>query len=246
MTGDSDLRGHPHGRRGRVGADRVPAHALTRTSATEHIVFTYEDDLWLVPAAGGQARRLTSGPGFETAGKFSPDGAVDRLHRRLRRRHRRLRDADRRRRAAAPDLPPGARPGARLAPRRPAHPLPLAARASARPAAALPGRPRRRPAREGRRRPRRPRRATRPTASASPTTASPARAPPGSATRAAWPRTSGWPTSPRAPSRRSPTSTGTDSFPMWWQDRHRLPERPRGRHPQPLRDDAHRRRTSRA
>jgi len=42
--------------------------------SAQHIVFTYEDDLWLVAATGGQARRLTSGPGFETAGKFSPDG----------------------------------------------------------------------------------------------------------------------------------------------------------------------------
>ena len=69
-----DPRGRARGRRRRVGADRVAAHALSPTSAPQHLVFTYEDDLWLVAAAGGQARRLTSGPGFETAGKFSPDG----------------------------------------------------------------------------------------------------------------------------------------------------------------------------
>jgi tricorn protease len=42
--------------------------------SAEHLVFTYEDDLWLADATGGPARRLTNGPGFENAGKFSPDG----------------------------------------------------------------------------------------------------------------------------------------------------------------------------
>ncbi|MDO9694799.1 MAG: hypothetical protein Q7W56_08705, partial [Candidatus Latescibacteria bacterium] len=42
--------------------------------SAEHLVFTYEDDLWLADASGGQARRLTNGPGIENAGKFSPDG----------------------------------------------------------------------------------------------------------------------------------------------------------------------------
>jgi tricorn protease len=40
------------------------------------IIFTYEDDLWLVPAAGGDARRITSHPGSERYAKFSPDGAT--------------------------------------------------------------------------------------------------------------------------------------------------------------------------
>lgn len=39
-----------------------------------NIVFTFEDDLWLAPAEGGQAHRLTSGPGVESSAKFSPDG----------------------------------------------------------------------------------------------------------------------------------------------------------------------------
>jgi tricorn protease len=39
------------------------------------VVFTYEDDLWLVPAAGGDARRITSHPGSERYAKFSPDGS---------------------------------------------------------------------------------------------------------------------------------------------------------------------------
>jgi tricorn protease len=39
-----------------------------------HIVFVYADDLWAVPRAGGEAQRLTSGPGLETDPVFSPDG----------------------------------------------------------------------------------------------------------------------------------------------------------------------------
>jgi len=38
------------------------------------IVFTYENDLWLVSADGGLARRITTAPGAEFAAKFSPDG----------------------------------------------------------------------------------------------------------------------------------------------------------------------------
>ncbi|HOC43458.1 MAG TPA: S41 family peptidase [Thermoanaerobaculales bacterium] len=42
----------------------------------DRIVFTYEDDLWVVPSAGGEARRLTSHPGAERYAKFSPDGEL--------------------------------------------------------------------------------------------------------------------------------------------------------------------------
>ncbi|MBN8730424.1 MAG: PD40 domain-containing protein [Acidobacteria bacterium] len=42
-------------------------------SAT-HITFVFADDLWIVPREGGEARRLTSAPGLETAPAFSPDG----------------------------------------------------------------------------------------------------------------------------------------------------------------------------
>jgi len=38
------------------------------------VVFVYAGDLWTVPAAGGEARRLTSSVGFESNPKFSPDG----------------------------------------------------------------------------------------------------------------------------------------------------------------------------
>ncbi len=38
------------------------------------IAFSYDGDLWLVPAAGGTATRITSAPGVESTPKFSPDG----------------------------------------------------------------------------------------------------------------------------------------------------------------------------
>ncbi|MCM1067945.1 MAG: S41 family peptidase [Muribaculaceae bacterium] len=38
------------------------------------IVFTYKGDIFTVPAAGGDARRLTSQPSYETAPVWSPDG----------------------------------------------------------------------------------------------------------------------------------------------------------------------------
>ena len=40
----------------------------------DKIVFTYEDDLWIVSSSGGTATRLTSFPGSEFSARFSPDG----------------------------------------------------------------------------------------------------------------------------------------------------------------------------
>jgi tricorn protease len=40
----------------------------------DRLVFTYGGDLWTADAAGGSAIRLTSHPGVEVFGKFSPDG----------------------------------------------------------------------------------------------------------------------------------------------------------------------------
>ncbi len=39
-----------------------------------HIVFTYANDLWVVPKEGGNAYRLSSPPGVEIFPKYSPDG----------------------------------------------------------------------------------------------------------------------------------------------------------------------------
>jgi tricorn protease len=40
----------------------------------DKVVFTYGGDLWLAATSGGLATRLTSHPGVEVFGKFSPDG----------------------------------------------------------------------------------------------------------------------------------------------------------------------------
>ncbi len=40
----------------------------------DRLAFTYAGDIWLAPAAGGTATRLTSHPGLELFAKFSPDG----------------------------------------------------------------------------------------------------------------------------------------------------------------------------
>src|SRR5438132_2902103 len=44
--------------------------ALSRTQ----VAFAFAGDLWVVGRQGGDARRLTSGPGLETDPIFSPDG----------------------------------------------------------------------------------------------------------------------------------------------------------------------------
>jgi tricorn protease len=44
-------------------------------SATQ-IVFAYAGDLWIVAREGGDAKRLTTGTGLETAPAFSPDGST--------------------------------------------------------------------------------------------------------------------------------------------------------------------------
>ncbi|HEX6200446.1 MAG TPA: peptidase S41, partial [Thermoanaerobaculia bacterium] len=40
----------------------------------DQVAFVYAGDVWLAPADGGSARRLTSHPGIELFPKFSPDG----------------------------------------------------------------------------------------------------------------------------------------------------------------------------
>src|SRR5208282_684470 len=45
------------------------------TVSKTHIVFAHAGDLWSVPREGGEAVRLTAGPGVETNPIFSPDGS---------------------------------------------------------------------------------------------------------------------------------------------------------------------------
>src|SRR4051794_378376 len=56
-------------------AETNPPLLLQKPSLSKtQIVFVYAGDLWTVPREGGDARRLTSGPGVETNPVFSPDG----------------------------------------------------------------------------------------------------------------------------------------------------------------------------
>jgi tricorn protease len=58
------------------GAD-IDGHLLLQRPALSqtHIVFVFGGDLWSVPRAGGEAKRLTSSLGFESNPVFSPDGS---------------------------------------------------------------------------------------------------------------------------------------------------------------------------
>ncbi len=44
--------------------------------SSTQIVFSYAGDLWSVPRAGGEAKRLTTSPGVERSAHFSPDGSM--------------------------------------------------------------------------------------------------------------------------------------------------------------------------
>ncbi len=57
----------------------IPAYSQTKLLRFpdirgDRVVFTYAGDLWTAPSSGGTAMRLTSHPGVEVFGKFSPDG----------------------------------------------------------------------------------------------------------------------------------------------------------------------------
>jgi tricorn protease len=54
--------------------DTVPLLLRTPTLSRTQIVFSFAGDLWSVPRGGGDATRLTSGPGVKTLPVFSPDG----------------------------------------------------------------------------------------------------------------------------------------------------------------------------
>ncbi len=58
------------------GDDFVPPAGMLRNPdvSSTHIVFSYSNNLWLVPRAGGTALPLTSTDGSEAMPRFSPDG----------------------------------------------------------------------------------------------------------------------------------------------------------------------------
>ena len=54
---------------------RAESHLMRMADIhVDRIVFTYENDLWLVDYPGGDARRITNDSGAEVWAKFSPDG----------------------------------------------------------------------------------------------------------------------------------------------------------------------------
>lgn len=57
-------------------ADTEPNAAMLRFPdvSASHIVFSYANDLWIVPRTGGMAAPLASPPGTESLPRFSPDG----------------------------------------------------------------------------------------------------------------------------------------------------------------------------
>jgi len=61
-----------------VSAGATPATHLMRwpDASDTHVVFTYEDDLFIAEISGGDAYRLTRGPGMERYAKFSPDASM--------------------------------------------------------------------------------------------------------------------------------------------------------------------------
>jgi len=60
-----------------VASATAQSTRLLRHPSVSHdmVAFEYGGDLWVVPRTGGDARRLTATPSFETDPQFSPDGS---------------------------------------------------------------------------------------------------------------------------------------------------------------------------
>ena len=62
---------------GQALAAETPEHILQQPAISKDLIaFTYADDVWVVPRAGGRATRLTTGIGIESGAVFSPDGSA--------------------------------------------------------------------------------------------------------------------------------------------------------------------------
>src|SRR5947209_19166883 len=57
-------------------APQPPLLMRQPTLSETRIVFSYAGDLWSVGRDGGDAQRLTAGPGTKTYPRFSPDGKL--------------------------------------------------------------------------------------------------------------------------------------------------------------------------
>jgi tricorn protease len=58
------------------GQSDKPLLLRNPTASRSQIAFSYAGDIWIVAREGGEARRLTTGPGAETRPIFSPDGSM--------------------------------------------------------------------------------------------------------------------------------------------------------------------------
>ena len=87
-------------------AQTAPVLAQQPVLSATQVVFVFAGDLWSVPRAGGEARRLTAGAGVESNPTFSPNGEWIAFHRAIRREHRRLRHAGAGRRAETAHVAP--------------------------------------------------------------------------------------------------------------------------------------------
>lgn len=57
-----------------IQADEMPLLLQRPAVSARQVAFVYAGDIWLVDRTGGDARRLTAGPGLESYPVFSPDG----------------------------------------------------------------------------------------------------------------------------------------------------------------------------